>query len=131
MSFKVGVLESTQRETDQPARKVNRSVARYLIRKQLARPVNKFLIQMLKQAAAPTHEIISVFWDGPLGVGNALPFSKPNNYGDKLHYQMPMAGDTGLRRHGLYRRANEYGVLELHTHGISVSGRSQFRFASA
>jgi hypothetical protein len=32
-------------------------------------------------------------WDGPLGVGNLLPFAKAHNYGDKLHYEMPMAGD--------------------------------------
>ncbi len=33
------------------------------------------------------------FLDGPLGVGNLLPFAKAHNYGDKLHYEMPMAGD--------------------------------------
>jgi hypothetical protein len=32
-------------------------------------------------------------WDGPIGVGNVLPFAKAHNYGDKLHYEMPMAGD--------------------------------------
>ena len=32
-------------------------------------------------------------WDGPLGVGNLLPFSKPRCYGDKLHYETAMAGD--------------------------------------
>lgn len=31
--------------------------------------------------------------DGPLGIGNVLPFAKAHNYGDKLHYEMPMAGD--------------------------------------
>lgn len=36
-------------------------------------------------------------WDGPLGVGNVLPFSKAHNYGDKLHYQVPMAGDRTSR----------------------------------
>jgi hypothetical protein len=39
-------------------------------------------------------------WDGPIGVGNLLPFSKAHNYGDKLHYEMPMAGDrTAYARH--------------------------------
>jgi hypothetical protein len=33
------------------------------------------------------------FFDGPLGTGNVLPFAKVHNYGDKLHYQIPMAGD--------------------------------------
>jgi hypothetical protein len=35
-------------------------------------------------------------WDGPLGVGNLLPFSKPHCYGDKLHYETPMAGDRSI-----------------------------------
>jgi hypothetical protein len=40
------------------------------------------------------------WWDGPIGVGNVLPFSKAHNYGDKLHYEMPMAGDrTAYARH--------------------------------
>lgn len=36
------------------------------------------------------------FINGPLGVGNVLPFSKPHCYGDKLHYEMPMAGDRSI-----------------------------------
>jgi hypothetical protein len=36
---------------------------------------------------------IQRLWDGPLGCGNLLPFSKPRSTGDKLHYEMPMAGD--------------------------------------
>src|SRR5580692_7427138 len=35
-------------------------------------------------------------WDGPLGVGNLLPFARPHNYGEKLHYEIPMAGDRGV-----------------------------------
>ncbi len=95
MAFKIGVLESDQRETDRPARKVTRTVAAYLVRKKLARRISKFLIQMVKQLAVRTHEIISCFIDGPLGVGNVLPFAKPQNYGDRLHYEIPMAGDRG------------------------------------
>ena len=33
------------------------------------------------------------FWDGPLGVGNLLPFARLHNYGEKLHYEVPRAGD--------------------------------------
>jgi hypothetical protein len=52
-------------------------------------------------------------WDGPLGIGNVLPFAKAHNYGDKLHYEMPMAGDkTAFAR----SRRRE----------ISVSSRSAF-----
>jgi len=29
----------------------------------------------------------------PLQFGALLPFSKPHCYGDKLHYQIPLAGD--------------------------------------
>jgi hypothetical protein len=62
---------------------------------------------------------LAQFWDGPLGVGNAIPFAKAHNYGDKLHYEMPMAGDVGLRRHGLYRRGKK-----LLSHKLRVSGRT-------
>ena len=41
-------------------------------------------------------EAILKLWDGPLGVGNLLPFSKPHCYGDKLHYETPMAGDRSI-----------------------------------
>jgi hypothetical protein len=65
-------------------------------------------------------------WDGPIGVGNALPFARLHNYGDKLHYEMPMANDIGLRRHNLYRRAGK-----LLSHRIRVSARSGRRYAAA
>lgn len=38
-------------------------------------------------------EALKPLFDGPLGVGNLLPFSKPRCYGDKLHYETAMAGD--------------------------------------
>lgn len=41
-------------------------------------------------------EVIVGLFDGPLGVGNLLPFAKAHNYGDKLHYEIPMAGDRGV-----------------------------------
>lgn len=52
-------------------------------------------------------------WDGPTGVGNLLPFAKAHNYGDKLHYQMPMAGDRSA-----FSRS--------HHKQINVSSRSAF-----
>lgn len=43
---------------------------------------------------------VKQLWDGPLGIGNLLPFAKPRNQGDKLHYATPMAGDrTCFSRH--------------------------------
>jgi hypothetical protein len=57
-------------------------------------------------------------WDGPIGVGNALPFARLHNYGDRLHYEMPHAGDRGVfARHRLKR--------------IRVSARSGRRYAAA
>jgi hypothetical protein len=67
------------------------------------------------------------FWDKiPLGVGNLLPFAKPHSNGDKLHYEMPRAGDRGLRRHNLYRRRDRHGKLCLDSKQIHVSSRSLF-----
>lgn len=45
-------------------------------------------------------------WDGAIGIGNLLPFARLHNYGDRLHYQTPMAGDRTTfarhRRHLIY-----------------------------
>lgn len=71
------------------------------------------------------------FWDGPLGVGNVLPFAKAHNYGDKLHYEIPMAGDVGLRRHNLYRRRCDDGKMLLHSRILRVSARSGMRTLAA
>jgi hypothetical protein len=68
----------------------------------------------------------AILFDGPVGVGNLLPFSKPHCYGDKLHYQTPMAGDVGMRRYGLYSRRDEKGVPQLLSHQVHVSSRSLF-----
>jgi hypothetical protein len=74
-----------------------------------------------------TDKIVKV-WDGPIGIGNLLPFAKQNNYGDKLHYEMPHAGDRGLlHRHGLYRqRADPARSGKLSTRTLSVSSRNIF-----
>lgn len=53
-------------------------------------------------------------WDGPLGRGLLIPFSKSRNYGDKLHYEAAMAGDGSWLR-GYTPRSHIY-----------VSGRSLF-----
>jgi hypothetical protein len=38
-------------------------------------------------------QAVKLLWDGPLGIGNLLPFARPHNYGEKLHYEIPHAGD--------------------------------------
>jgi len=52
-------------------------------------------------------QLAKKLWDGPLGVGNLLPFSKASNplvAPDKLHYATPMAGDrTAFARHRRHR----------------------------
>ena len=60
-----------------------------------------------------------------------LLFIKTHCSGDKLHYEIPMAGDVGLRRHGLFRRRNEKGIPELRSHLIKVSVRSGKRYLAA
>jgi hypothetical protein len=35
-------------------------------------------------------------WDGPLGIGNLLPFARTKNLGEKLHYEIPHAGDRSI-----------------------------------
>lgn len=55
-----------------------------------------------------------------------LTFIKTGTQGDRLHYEIPMAGDVGMRRYGLFRRRDEDGVLQLESHVIPVSGRNLF-----
>lgn len=69
---------------------------------------------------------------GPTVSANAiLLFIKTHCSGDKLHYEIPMAGDVGLRRHGLFRRTNEAGISELLSHQIRVSAKSGRRTLAA
>jgi hypothetical protein len=132
MAKRIGVLEADAPLTAEPCDFVSKNVARYLVRHLLARRIGPMVIQMVKVAVAVAKQAISQFWDGPLGIGNLVPFAKPNNYGDKLHYEMPMANDIGLRRHGLYRRISEDGKSELLRHKIKVSARSRaFHLESA
>lgn len=118
----------------EPATRCGRAIAEYLVDTGEATRIGKRLIQMVRarardaitQAKAARDSIqakleIIMYWDGPLGVGNLLPFARLKNYGDKLHYEMPHANDVGMRRHGLYRREDE-----IRSHTISVSHRSLF-----
>jgi|SRR3984957_11430632 len=64
-------------------------------------------------------------YNGPLGRGNLLPFARRTT-GEPLHYSIPMAGDIGLRRHNLFRRADGKNVARLHGTVILVSTRNLF-----
>lgn len=116
-------------------------IAEIIVKQCEARRIGKRLIQMvrlsprdaIKQAKAARDAAIRAaevrvgFFDGPLGVGNLLPFAKPRSDGAKLHYEIPMAGDRSLlHRHGLYHRRDEYGVMQVLGREISVSSRSLF-----
>ena len=59
-------------------------------------------------------QLAKKLWDGPLGIGNLLPFAKQRTSGDKLHYATPMAGDRTA-----FARSRR--------HRIHVSGRSFWR----
>ena len=76
----------------------------------------------IKQAAAQ-------LWDDSkfdIGRGNLLPFAKAHNYGDKLHYEIPRAGDKGMRRHNLYSRRDDKGIPQLESKQLRVSSRNLF-----
>jgi len=108
---RVGVLEAFELPTSVTAQTFcGRGIAERLVATREARRIGKRLIQMvrmkaadaIKQAKAARDAIqkamrkeiqLMLFWDGPLGRGNVLPFAKPRSSGDKLHYEMPMAGD--------------------------------------
>jgi hypothetical protein len=69
-------------------------------------------------------------WDGPLGIGNALPFFKVQNpllQPTKLHYSTPMANDNGIRRWGLrsHRMPSAFATEVLTTRTLRVSARSR------
>jgi hypothetical protein len=129
---RVGVLERHDAPGScVPQHSCGRAIAEYLIDRRDARRIGKRLIQMISGNAldaikrakivrdlAKVKVAISTFYDGPLGVGNVVPFAKAHNYGDKLHYEIPMAGDRGaFARH---RRKL-----------IRVSARSGMRYAAA
>lgn len=126
MAKRIGVLQSGDCRTMDPANCtefLSKSNARALVRKGLAVKIAPRVIQMRELAGVQiTRPAAHGVWDGVLGVGNLLPFAKSNNRGDRLHYEIPHAGDVGLRRHGMFRR----GSL-LHRHSIKVSTRSRRR----
>jgi len=99
MAKRIGVLEAFEPQTAEPRSFVKKNVANYLVRKLLAvRIPGRNLIQKLPAVADHVYQQVKSYWDGPLGVGNALPFSRQSD-GGRLHYEMPHAGDVGLWRH--------------------------------
>jgi hypothetical protein len=66
-----------------------------------------------------TQNVCATF-DGPLGIGNLLPFARMKNLGEKLHYECAMAGDGNWVDGYTPRRLWSY----------SVSNRSKFNLQS-
>jgi hypothetical protein len=103
MANKFDVLDANQAWSDTPSRRVKRSVAELLLRRLLAErdPDFPYRIRMLirgENAPMVVAEVIaevSRFWDGPLGVGNLMPFARVQNplmHPARLHYPIPAAG---------------------------------------
>lgn len=115
---RVGVLEAHEAPGSiDPQIFCGRAIAERLLAGREARQIGKRLIQMvrgnardaIKQAKAARDamtrrieaetEKLFFYYDGPLGRGNVLPFSRATNpmlAPQKLHYEMPMAGDRSI-----------------------------------
>jgi hypothetical protein len=128
MAKRIGVLEADQASTDSPRRFEKRSVAITMVRRMEAVWIekNRVIQKLVMKARTSIENMTRYLFDGPLGVGNLLPFSKPRSDGSKLHYAVPMAGDVGMRRHGLYQRRDEDEILRIFGRKINVSSRNLF-----
>ncbi|HEX3941602.1 MAG TPA: hypothetical protein VHX11_08990 [Acidobacteriaceae bacterium] len=107
---------------ERPAKVHTRAEVRTFKEKKLGKFIEHGKIFLFFQIVT---SVAKQLWDGVLGVGNLLPFSKEKSTGDRLHYEMPHAGDrTTFARHRRKR--------------LSISPRNQmwpasgpqFRFAS-
>lgn len=78
---------------ERPAEIRTRAEVRELKKQKLGKFVENGKIFLFFKALK---EVMQNFFDGPMGIGNLLPFAKQNNYGDKLHYETPHAGDRGI-----------------------------------
>lgn len=107
---------------DQPAEKLPRAAVREYKRQKLGKFIasGKYFLFHARHVAK---QVAAKLWDGPLGTGMALPFSKPRSSGDRLHYEIPMAGDVGIYRHFSGYSPDDAGILRLTRHKISVSHR--------
>jgi hypothetical protein len=149
---RVGVLEAHEAvDSTVPQVHCGRAIAERLVADRKARRLGKRLIQMISGAAQEAVQqakaardwaiaaqiaalqrlaTIRAWFDGPIGTGNLIPFgdrrSTPLIPPSKMHYEMPRAGDRGLRRHNLYRRRDRHGKLCLDSKQIHVSSRSLF-----
>lgn len=96
MAKRIGVLEANQAATESPRLFEKKSKVKAWIRRlEAVWIVEGHLAQKLVIKARKLADQARGFWDGPLGFGNALPFSKPTDPKHHAHYEIPMAGDRG------------------------------------
>ena len=101
MAKRIGVLEPEQGADETPRGYIKKSWAQQWVRRaEAVWIVHNSIIQRLagKVREAIREVKASYHYDGPLGSGNALPFSRQSD-GSLLHYEIPHAGDIGLWRH--------------------------------
>lgn len=126
MAKRIAVLEATQHSDEVPRLFIKKSKAQAEVRRLEAFWIVKnVMIQRLANARTRVIDVRAYFWDGPIGVGNALPFSRSQNpmmAPAKLHYETPPAGAVGIRRHDLYRSRDGRRSILLRSR-IRVSSR--------
>lgn len=93
-----GVLEADVPPSALPRLYVHKNIAELMVRRLQAVRLGKHLIQRIKIKAAEAVRSIRSWWDGVLGRGQVIPFSKPTD-GHRLHYDIPHCGDIGIWRH--------------------------------
>lgn len=106
---------------EKPAKILTRAQAHEHKRQNLGKFIEHGKIFLLFQAVI---EKVKQVFDGPLGIGNALPFSKPRSDGSPLHYEIPHAGDRSL----LARHRRKKLSVSAHNQIWPARG-PQFRFA--
>ena len=94
-----GVLEPDQSLASRPRFYLDKPTVKSLVAQNIAERVGPRLIRMVRT----TIEQIRAWVDGPIGVGMLVPFVKPRSSGDKLHYEMPMAGHKTAYQRSLRR----------------------------
>jgi hypothetical protein len=107
-----------------PAEERSRLEVRELKRQKLGMFVANGKFFLFFKAIA--RKVVRLF-DGPLGTGNAMPFSRRTDPGQHFHYDIPHAGDIGLWRHNRKRirvSARSRHSTELLPTGIPAASRA-------
>jgi hypothetical protein len=104
LAKRIGVLEPDQGLEDSPRSHVKRSIAQGMVRHlEAAWVVKNAIIQRLVIRARTAAKEIRAWINGPLGIGNLIPFARVQNKDiapARYHYEIPHAGDRGIfRRH--------------------------------